>query len=378
MKVTSRNIKTYGTRGKRGPRLAIVIRISALPSKFVGFLEGVKFCAFIVCNIKECKRTEVNNPCQQRLWSNPWLTSVRTPSEFKIFDEQDFIAMPPSPSEVIDLTRSSPDIIKGNGGRVQDARVSQSPRPNDGAAGQALTLGKKRKREQESNKGERNGETPGRKSKQRGGDGAGTRADDYGGSGEAKPLAGKGRSDSYSPERERVSSPLPSDIFCIDTKPAIVSSDALHKHLPNGEVREAPVLLLPSHVSVFGEVPFEILAPSTSETDNEDYIEYLDYDDRKVCASRISRFSHMYAAFRIWFGTSRSQSTCLQNQPGLFVRIVGRKENTRRLHVQFLSFVLVHVHHFQLLTIFSALRVVRVMNTSLGPARSAKHATLVE
>ncbi|KAK0468352.1 uncharacterized protein EV420DRAFT_460559 [Desarmillaria tabescens] len=40
-------------------------------------------------------------------------------------------------------------------------------------------------------------------------------------------------------------------------------------------------LLLPSHVQVLGSVPVEILPPSPSDSENEDYIDYLDYDDRK-------------------------------------------------------------------------------------------------
>jgi protein AIR1/2 len=44
-------------------------------------------------------------------------------------------------------------------------------------------------------------------------------------------------------------------------------------------------LLLPSHVAIFhddGPVPVEVIPPPVPSSDDEEYIEYLDYDDRKV------------------------------------------------------------------------------------------------
>jgi len=41
-------------------------------------------------------------------------------------------------------------------------------------------------------------------------------------------------------------------------------------------------LLLPAHVSVFGLAPAEILPASGVDIGDEDYIEYLDYDEVKV------------------------------------------------------------------------------------------------
>jgi hypothetical protein len=51
--------------------------------------------------------------------------------------------------------------------------------------------------------------------------------------------------------------------------------------VPGGEMDHS-TLLLPEHVSVFSEVPVEIIGPPTPSSADEDgdFIEYLDYDDR--------------------------------------------------------------------------------------------------
>ena len=79
------------------------------------------------------------------------------------------------------------------------------------------------------------------------------------------------------------------DPFCVDVVPAQVPVSVKptipgDTHL-NGESKLE--LLLPEHVSVFGAPengtePVEIIGPPTPnyENDNEDFIEYLDYDDR--------------------------------------------------------------------------------------------------
>lgn len=52
---------------------------------------------------------------------------------------------------------------------------------------------------------------------------------------------------------------------------------------------DKPSLLLPPHVSVFehqGDAPIQIIPPAPLDSDDEDYIQYLDYDDDR----RVSRF----------------------------------------------------------------------------------------
>jgi hypothetical protein len=104
---------------------------------------------------------------------------------------------------------------------------------------------------------------------------------------------------SYSPgnRRRSTSPPSPSHnsaLFFVDVQPAEVKpSDkpSVHGAIPVVVDDEARNLLLPAHVSVFGvaegSIPVEILPPSDSEGQDDDYIEYLDYDDRKVSCSKL-------------------------------------------------------------------------------------------
>lgn len=90
---------------------------------------------------------------------------------------------------------------------------------------------------------------------------------------------------SHSPPRRRTSSPqLPdnaADIFFIDIKPVPLPPAAQYSASSGpADENQTAKLLLPAHVSVFGTVPVEILPPV--DPDEDDYIEYLDYDDRKV------------------------------------------------------------------------------------------------
>lgn len=113
------------------------------------------------------------------------------------------------------------------------------------------------------------------------------------------------RDQSYSPKPwGRTPSPRPkmkdkfSDLFYVDVKPAQVPDSVKPKVAEVGaaenlaattsaEILEPNKLLLPEHVSVFGlgqsgEGPVEIIGPATpgSKEDEDDFIEYLDYDDR--------------------------------------------------------------------------------------------------
>lgn len=88
-------------------------------------------------------------------------------------------------------------------------------------------------------------------------------------------------------------------LFYIDEEPADipVSSKPTTDPLPN---KPAPKpnetaqgnplgLLLPAHVTVFednGDIPIEILPPPPLDSEDDDYIEYLDYDDNR----RVSTF----------------------------------------------------------------------------------------
>ncbi|TFK75927.1 hypothetical protein BDN72DRAFT_809725 [Pluteus cervinus] len=83
-------------------------------------------------------------------------------------------------------------------------------------------------------------------------------------------------------QKDPAPSPPPTDnLFYIDTTPSVIPTSIIHDSNSLKDDLEVPKLLLPVHVSVFGDVPVEILRPPEIDGEGEDYIEYLDYDDRK-------------------------------------------------------------------------------------------------
>jgi hypothetical protein len=83
------------------------------------------------------------------------------------------------------------------------------------------------------------------------------------------------------------------DLFFIDVKPAPVPSTngptlSRPPAAGTGETStDAPALFLPAHVSVLpsangSSVPVKIIEETEVHSDDEEFIEYLDYDDRKV------------------------------------------------------------------------------------------------
>jgi protein AIR1/2 len=87
-------------------------------------------------------------------------------------------------------------------------------------------------------------------------------------------------------ERQRQREPDPpipdEQLFFIDETPAPLPSAALHTAAVPA-IEKPTDLILPAHVSVFGETPMD-LPVAALDSDEEDYIEYLDYDNRKVCS----------------------------------------------------------------------------------------------
>lgn len=82
------------------------------------------------------------------------------------------------------------------------------------------------------------------------------------------------------------------DIFFVDVEPAPppAASHLLSPTLPDGP---GDTLLLPAHVSVLGLAPVQLLPTSNVDLDDEDYIEYLDYDEHKV----VSKFHQFLEQF---------------------------------------------------------------------------------
>ncbi|KAF9462622.1 hypothetical protein BDZ94DRAFT_1194232 [Collybia nuda] len=72
-----------------------------------------------------------------------------------------------------------------------------------------------------------------------------------------------------------------SKLFFIDVKPAPLPTTSFPVSPAIEDGRIGPSLLLPAHVSVFGTTPLEILPSPSMNSDGDDYIDYLDFDDRK-------------------------------------------------------------------------------------------------
>lgn len=86
-------------------------------------------------------------------------------------------------------------------------------------------------------------------------------------------------------------SPAPDqELFFFDATPAPVVTEPTQTSntQPESSKSAADRLLLPSHVSILnagadGAVPVEIVPQLPVDSEEENYIEYLDYEDRKVC-----------------------------------------------------------------------------------------------
>lgn len=84
--------------------------------------------------------------------------------------------------------------------------------------------------------------------------------------------------------------PIPQDLAFFDSKPAPAPpSSSSTEESASVKTPETPALLLPAHVSVLAEnangKPIEIIRPPSPVSegeDVEDFIQYLDYDDRPV------------------------------------------------------------------------------------------------
>ena len=80
-----------------------------------------------------------------------------------------------------------------------------------------------------------------------------------------------------------------SHLYFIDVAPAPLPPSIAQ---PQPETQEPQVqpdtLLLPSHVAVFGNESIQIVLPSQKELGEDDYIEYLAYDDYKVTTLTVS------------------------------------------------------------------------------------------
>lgn len=120
-------------------------------------------------------------------------------------------------------------------------------------------------------------------------------------------------------ERERA---IPNEeLFVLDATPAVLPAAA--RYTAATTVEEPSELILPAHVSVFGETPAPI-PTEPLDSDEEDYIEYLDYDNRKVrFLSRYRRWPLLNIC-RTSFATTRSNLK--KSEPKSYAKNAGRKD----------------------------------------------------
>ena len=72
--------------------------------------------------------------------------------------------------------------------------------------------------------------------------------------------------------------------FFVDLLPtAIPSMPVSQESTTNIENETVEKLLLPSHVTVFGNALVEIISQPLSGSDDDEFIKYLDYEDTRVC-----------------------------------------------------------------------------------------------
>lgn len=77
------------------------------------------------------------------------------------------------------------------------------------------------------------------------------------------------------------------DLFFVDLPPTAIPSIPVSQELISttiGEDEKVGKLLLPSHVTVFGDALVEIISQPLSNSDDDEFIKYLDYEDTRVCS----------------------------------------------------------------------------------------------
>ncbi|KAH7929488.1 hypothetical protein BV22DRAFT_1056977 [Leucogyrophana mollusca] len=182
--------------------------------------------------------------------------------------------------EVIDLTRSSPPALPEPIVILSDEDDLPAPLDNQNSAPD-----KKRRKQR-------------RRKKDRGltNDRAATSAQTSRNQSQSPSGSGANDAKSVPPTQRRTASPeliieqAPDEpgLFYFDAAPSPIPETAqLSNEQPNTSDGDSDHLLLPAHVSVLsttadGVIPVQILPPITPDSDEDDYIEYLDYEDRKA------------------------------------------------------------------------------------------------
>jgi len=121
------------------------------------------------------------------------------------------------------------------------------------------------------------------------------------------------------------------EFFFFDLNPTSIPSIS-ETLAPESKEEIGGKLLLPAHITVLGSTPVEIIAPP-SDSEDEDFIKYLDYDDAKVCITVVILLERDLMVFcRTFCDTTTNLRTKLPSSTEQSVKTVGRKVNIRHLH----------------------------------------------
>jgi hypothetical protein len=124
------------------------------------------------------------------------------------------------------------------------------------------------------------------------------------------------------------------DLFFVDLSPAAIPSIPVPQEsisTTNGENEKVGKLLLPSHVTVFGDALVEIISQPLSDSDDDEFIKYLDYEDTRVCTHYSFAFlqTHSIVFLRMYYDITMSHLMKKPPWTGLFARTAELKENIR-------------------------------------------------
>lgn len=121
------------------------------------------------------------------------------------------------------------------------------------------------------------------------------------------------------------------DLFFVDLPPTAISSIPVSQEsisTTNGENEKVGKLLLPSHVTVFGDALVEIVSQPLSDSDDDEFIKYLDYEDTRVCTHYSFVFLRVHSIVLLRMYHDISMSHLMKKLPltGLFARTAELKE----------------------------------------------------
>jgi protein AIR1/2 len=124
------------------------------------------------------------------------------------------------------------------------------------------------------------------------------------------------------------------DLFFVDLSPTAIPSIPVSQEsisTTNGENEKVGKLLLPSHVTVFGNALVEIIPQPLSDSEDDEFIKYLDYEDTRVCThySFVFLRVHLIVFLRMYHDITMSHLIKEPPLTGLFAKIVEQKGNIR-------------------------------------------------